>query len=59
MVEPRDVLEETTNYALERPLRPRDIDLDSIAKLAKLKIVAVTGARRSGKSSVLMLPAST
>jgi predicted AAA+ superfamily ATPase len=55
MVEPRDVLEETTSYALERPLRPRDIDLDSIAKLAKLKIVAVTGVRRAGKSSVLML----
>lgn len=55
MVEPRDVLEETTSYALERSLRPRDVDLGSVAKLAKLKIVAVTGARRSGKSSVLML----
>jgi len=52
---PKDVFEETTTYAFGRHLKSRDIDLGSIIERSELKIVAVTGARRSGKSSVLML----
>ena len=52
---PKDVFEETTTYALGRRLKPRHVDLESMAERSKMKIVAVTGARRSGKSSVLML----
>lgn len=52
---PKDVFEETTTYALGRHLKPRSIDLDLMIRRSKLKIVAVTGARRSGKSSTLML----
>jgi predicted AAA+ superfamily ATPase len=51
----KDIFEESTTYALDRPLKPREIDLDSIIRRSDLKIVAVTGARRSGKSSILML----
>ncbi len=50
-----DIFEESTIYALGRSLRPRDIDLGPIIRRSDLKIVAVTGARRSGKSSILML----
>ncbi|MBI5229000.1 ATP-binding protein, partial [Candidatus Micrarchaeota archaeon] len=50
-----DVFEEWTAYARKKALYARDIDLDSIEKGVQSKIVAVTGIRRSGKSSVLML----
>ncbi len=42
-------------YAQRIRLKNRDIDLDSIIKDAEHKIVALTGIRRSGKSSILML----
>lgn len=51
----KDIFKESTAYALGRPLKSRKIDLDSIIRRSDLKIVAVTGARRSGKSSILML----
>ena len=50
-----DVFEEWDSYAKRRELSSRDIDFDSIINESKVKIVAVTGIRRSGKSSVLML----
>lgn len=55
MMDAKDIFEESTTYALGRSLKPRKIELDSIIRRSDLKIVAVTGVRRSGKSSILML----
>jgi len=55
MTIPKDVFEESTVYALTKKLMPRKMDLESIIEMSELKIVAVTGARRTGKTSVLML----
>jgi len=49
------VFEEWNAYAKKRALKQRAIDLDKIESHAKLKIVAITGIRRSGKSSILIL----
>lgn len=49
------VFEEWNVYALKKTLLPRDLDLDRLTAQARLKIVAVTGIRRCGKSSVLIL----
>jgi predicted AAA+ superfamily ATPase len=49
------VFEEWNTYAQRIKLKNRDVDLDSIIKDAEHKIVALTGIRRSGKSSLLML----
>lgn len=58
MMEPKDVFEEWTAYALQRPLKPRAMDLEEMVRTSQRRIVAVTGVRRSGKSSLLMLLAS-
>ncbi|VVB77340.1 AAA domain protein [uncultured archaeon] len=50
-----EVFEEWTSYAKRKELLPRDIDLDSIIKNSSSKIIAITGVRRSGKSSILMM----
>src|SRR3990172_3909907 len=50
-----DVFEEWDAYAKKKILYARDVDLGSIEQSSLSKIVAVTGIRRSGKSSVLML----
>lgn len=50
-----DVFEEWNAYARKKELKPRATDLDKIESDAKLKIVAITGMRRSGKSSILIL----
>ncbi len=50
-----EVFEEWTAYAKKKALHARNVDLDSIEKNAQSKIVAVTGIRRCGKSSILML----
>ena len=55
MTNPREVFEESTTYAKSRDLRPRNFQLDAIVEMSSSKIVAVTGVRRSGKSSLLML----
>jgi len=55
MIHPREVFEESTSYALSKELRPRNFNLEAIVEMSKSKIVAVTGVRRSGKSSLLML----
>lgn len=49
------VFEEWGNYAIKRNLKKRNIDLKSIVKSSNLKIVALTGVRRAGKSSMLMI----
>ncbi|MBI5229051.1 ATP-binding protein [Candidatus Micrarchaeota archaeon] len=50
-----EVFEEWTAYARKRVLLPRNIEFESIINNSGSKIIAVTGVRRSGKSSVLML----
>ncbi|ODS42382.1 MAG: hypothetical protein MSIBF_03395 [Candidatus Altiarchaeales archaeon IMC4] len=49
------VFEEWNAYAKRKVLKPRLIDLDRLISDSNLKIVGVTGIRRSGKSSILML----
>jgi len=50
-----DIFEEWNSYALRRVLVQREMDLDVIVRNSRSKIVAITGIRRCGKSSVLML----
>jgi predicted AAA+ superfamily ATPase len=47
--------EEWNLYARRRELREREVDFSRIESNARDKIVAITGIRRSGKSSLLML----
>lgn len=49
------VFEEWNVYAKRKALKPRMLDLNRLISDSNLKIVGVTGIRRSGKSSVLML----
>jgi len=49
------VFEEWNAYAGKQGLKQRDISLSDITDNAKLKIVPITGVRRAGKSSILML----
>jgi uncharacterized protein len=49
------VFDEWNIYAGKKALKPRSMDLDRLVSDSDLKIVGVTGIRRSGKSSVLML----
>ena len=49
------LFEESTTYALSTGLKDRDIDLNALVRWSDLKVVALTGVRRSGKSSLLML----
>lgn len=50
-----DVFEEWNTYAKKKALLPREADLDAIIRNSNVKIMAITGIRRAGKSSVLML----
>lgn len=50
-----DVFEEWNAYSRKKELKERDVNLDGIISNSRLKIAAVTGIRRSGKSSLLML----
>jgi len=50
-----EIFEEWNTYALRRVLVQRDMDLEAVARNSRSKIVAITGIRRCGKSSVLML----
>lgn len=47
--------EEWNVYSLKRTLKPRAIDLGGMESNAQIKIIGITGIRRSGKSSVLSL----
>jgi len=49
------IFEEWNTYALRKALLQRTVDLDAIQRNSQSKIVAITGIRRCGKSSVLML----
>jgi uncharacterized protein len=49
------VFEEWNVYAKKKELLPRSMDLNRLISDSNLKIVGITGIRRSGKSSVLML----
>jgi len=49
------IFEEWNAYALRRVLVQREVDLKAIERNSHSKIVAITGIRRCGKSSVLML----
>ena len=49
------IFEEWNTYAQRKALIQRDINLESIERTSQTKIVAITGIRRCGKSSVLML----
>lgn len=49
------VFEEWSAYAQRKELKPRDINLKKLRDNSKLKIVSLTGIRRSGKSSLLLL----
>ncbi len=55
LMEAEPVFEEWDTYAKKKQLLQRDIDFDAIIRNSKQKIVAITGIRRSGKSSALML----
>jgi uncharacterized protein len=50
-----DVFEEWDIYAQEKKLKQRDIDFNFLINTSKLKIIAITGIRRSGKTSLLIL----
>ncbi|MBI5882338.1 MAG: ATP-binding protein [Elusimicrobia bacterium] len=49
------IFDEWNAYALKKTLVSRDLNFDQVMGDARLKIVAVTGIRRCGKSSVLIL----
>ena len=49
------VFEEWSTYAKKRSLLARNLDLEAIVKNSGSKIIVITGIRRSGKSSILML----
>lgn len=50
-----DVFEEWNIYSKKKALRTREVDFDSIKRNSEFKIIAITGIRRAGKSSMLML----
>jgi len=50
-----EVFEEWSTYAKRKALLQRDMDLGALVKNSDSKIIAVTGVRRSGKSSILMM----
>jgi predicted AAA+ superfamily ATPase len=49
------LFEEWNELALRRRLVPRDIDMDGLAARSNNMILAISGLRRSGKSSTMML----
>ncbi|MCZ7382031.1 MAG: ATP-binding protein [Candidatus Methanoperedens sp.] len=50
-----EIFEEWNTYARKKALKPRAVDLKGIETNSKLKIIGITGIRRSGKSSILIL----
>lgn len=50
-----DVFGEWDAYSTRRRLLDREVDLDSMVESSGVKLVSVTGIRRCGKSSLLML----
>lgn len=54
-MESKEVFDEWAIYAKKKKLKDRDINFESIQKNSRLKIIAITGIRRAGKTSVLIL----
>jgi len=54
-METTGVFDEWSAYAKKKALLARDIDLEQLERGSASKIMAITGIRRAGKSSVLML----
>ncbi len=54
-MEKTGVFEEWGAYAKKKALLARDIDLEHLERSSVSKIMAITGIRRAGKTSVLML----
>jgi len=52
---PSSVFEEWTSYAKEIRLKLRHIDIERLLSNSNIKIVGISGIRRCGKSSLLML----
>ncbi len=50
-----DIFVEWDTYAKRKKLHARDINIDSIIRNSSSKLIAISGIRRSGKSSLLML----
>ena len=50
-----DVFSEWDTYSTRRRLLDREVDLDALVGSSGVKLVSVTGIRRCGKSSLLML----
>jgi uncharacterized protein len=49
------VFEEWNTYASNKELIERDINLESIKSNSRLKIISISGIRRSGKTSILII----
>lgn len=50
-----DAFDEWNTYALKKELKERDINFNNLISNSKLKIIAITGVRRCGKTSILIL----
>lgn len=55
MNDPESVFEEWNAYAESKELIKRNIDLESIKLNSRLKIISISGVRRSGKTSILLI----
>ena len=55
MANNEEIFEEWNSYAKRQALKERAINLEDLEKNSKLKIISITGVRRAGKSSILML----
>lgn len=49
------VFDEWNTYAQRKTLKQRAFDLESVRSNSRLKIIGITGIRRAGKSSILIL----
>ncbi len=49
------VFEEWKTYAQKKALKPRALDLQRLISNSRLKIIGITGIRRAGKSSILIM----
>ena len=55
ITKPTSVFNEWTAYAKNKSLLARNLELESLIRTSDIKIVAITGMRRAGKSSALMI----
>jgi len=52
---PETVFEEWKTYAQKKALKTRALDLEGLISNSHLKVIGITGIRRSGKSSILIM----